>query len=324
MKSTNYYIWIIFFSITLLCGCSKDKDEVSPLQGTYLGSNLELSINGVTLNNRVVGINNDGALILQYIIPGEVVIDIPLNNNNGKLSGETTISSGTISVQGELNKGKLIIDITYKINNPIIGTWDLSPLKTNVNNDIISSPVFIDAEPASATVSFLGKELTLAEISYMLESFLSEYLKAIKSITFRDDGFVVATFLDSKLGSTPVGLIQYCVKNKMLYLMPNLSEIYVLITNETQSRSELDVLSEILNLLTEGIPFIYNIENNELKIYTNKQIMLPYFEILKEILPFLPDDNRLIKTIETYFSDIYSLINNCTKFSIGITCDNNS
>ena len=324
MKSTNYYIWIIFFSITLLCGCSKDKDEVSPLQGTYLGSNLELSINGVTLNNRVVGINNDGALILQYIIPGEVVIDIPLNNNNGKLSGETSISSGTISVQGELNKGKLIIDITYKINNPIIGTWDLSPLKTNVNNDIISSPVFIDAEPASATVSFLGKELTLAEISYMLESFLSEYLKAIKSITFRDDGFVVATFSDSKLGSTPVGLIQYCVKNKMLYLMPNLSDIYVLITNETQSRSELDVLSEILNLLTEGIPFIYNIENNELKIYTNKQIMLPYFEILKEILPFLPDDNRLIKTIETYFSDIYSLVNNCTKFSIGITCDKNS
>ena len=87
MKSTNYYIWIIFFSITLLCGCSKDKDEVSPLQGTYLGSNLELSINGVTLNNRVVGINNDGALILQYIIPGEVVIDIPLNNNNVKLYG---------------------------------------------------------------------------------------------------------------------------------------------------------------------------------------------------------------------------------------------
>ena len=106
--------------------------------------------------------------------------------------------------------------------------------------------------------------------------------------------------------------------------MPNLSEIYVLITNETQSRSELDVLREILNLLTEGIPFIYNIENNELKIYTNKQIMIHYFEILKEILPFLPDDNRLIKTIETYFSDIYSLVNNCTKFSIGITCDKNS
>ncbi len=321
MKLNRYYIWIMIFTIALISGCSKDKDDVSNLQGTYLGSNLELSINGVSMKNKVVGINNAGTLILQYIIPGEAVVDIPLNDNNGKLSGETSISSGTVSALGTLCKGKLTVDLTIKINSPIIGTWNLAPLKSNANGAITSSPIYIDAEPSSATVSFLGKELTLAELSNMLEGILGKYAQIIQSVTFREDGFVVATFAESTLGTTPVGLIQYCVKNGMLYLMPNISEMHVLVTNETESRSELDVLSEILNLLTEGIPFMYSIKDSELQIYTNKQIMQPYFEILKEILPFLPDDNSLIKILKTYFPDIYSLINNCTKLSIGIICN---
>ena len=237
MKSNFFYIWILILTTALICSCSKDKDDVSTLQGTYIGSNLELSINGIPMKNRVIGINNVGTLILQYIIPGEAVVDIPLTNNNGNLSGETSITNGIISAEGTLNNGKLTIDVTIKISNPIIGTWNLAPLKSNANDVIISSPVFINAEPSSATVSFLDKELTLGELSNMLEGVLSEYAQAIQSITFREDGFAIATFANSTSNSTPIGFIQYYVKDDMIYVMPNLSDIYTSITNETESRA---------------------------------------------------------------------------------------
>ena len=321
MKSLYRHIWILFFIIGTLISCSddKNKNDASIYQGTYLGSNLELTISGVETTGKILGINNKGELILQYIIPGESVLDIPLTQNGGWLEGSTSINNGTVYAKGLIKDKKLIMDLTINITSPIIGKWELQPLNINSEGVVISSPIYVNAQPAASVINFMDKEMTLGELDNALEEVLGKYAQVIESITFKEDGYLIITFANSAIGTLPAGLIQYYIKDDLIYIMPNLIKLFTLTTSVTESRSEMEVISEIFNLLTEGIPFVWNIDNNTLKIFTTKQMMSPYFIILKELLPLLPSDNEWVKIVDEYFPDIYKIFETVTKFDFGVS-----
>ena len=130
MKAYWKYMWVLICTVGMCVGCSNDKDKngADRYEGTYLGSNLELTINGVEMTGRVLGISNKGTLILQYIIPGETVVDIPLTATNDSFEGTAPITDGTVYVQGSVKNGKLTANLTITTSNALIGTWDLLPL----------------------------------------------------------------------------------------------------------------------------------------------------------------------------------------------------
>ena len=214
-----------------------------------------------------------------------------------------------------------MLKLTVTTINHTTGTWQLPPFKTHAAAAITSYAIFVDAQPADVVVSLSGKNLTLAELCELVEALLGKYSQIVNNITFNDDGFVTASFADEALDVTPNGLMQYYVANNQLHLLPNLSEIFALATSYTQSRAETDAISEILNLLTEGIPFIYELKGSSLKIYITKDMILPYLEILKELLPYLPDDNSLVKLLKAYFPQVYGVIDACTELQIGIVLE---
>ena len=192
---------MIAFVFFLFANCSddKDKDNIAMYQGTYLGNNLELTINGIQTTGKVLGINNKRELILQYIVPGESVIDIPLTEKNGWLEGSYSLSNGSVLAKGILKDKKLIMDLTIQVPNALIGEWDLVPFKENENQEVISSPIFVNATPPDASVNFLDKTMTVAIFDNLLESILGKYAQAIKSISFKENGYVDFIFTD-KIG----------------------------------------------------------------------------------------------------------------------------
>ena len=320
MKSLYKYIYMYAIIIATLFSCSDDvKDDSSIYQGTYLGSNLELTISGVQTTGKVLGINKKGELILQYIIPGESVIDIPLTLKGEWLEGSAAITNGSVNAKGYVKDKKLNMSLAINITSPIVGTWQMSPLKTDTEGAIISSPIYINAQPANTIVNFMGKEITLYELSNQLETMLGNYAAVIESVTFKEDGFIVFKYRDSKLASLPEGYIQYSIKDNTIYIMPNLIKIFELTNATTESRSEMEVVSEILSMLTEGAPLTWNIDNNNLTIYATKKIINPYFVMLKELLPLLPIDNEWVKTVDEYFPYIYKIFQTTTTVDIGVS-----
>ena len=287
MKSLYKHLFLYVFIIISICSCSydKNKNDASIYQGTYLASNLELTISCVETTGKILGINNKGDLILQSIIPGETAIDIPLTHNNGWLEGATSIANGTVYAKGMIKDKKLTMDLTISITSSIVGTWQLAPLEINSEGIVQSSPIYVNAQPADETISIMDKTMTLGELDNTLEAVLGKYAQILSSITFTDDGYVVFTYTNSKLLSLPKGYIQYYIKDDLIYIMPNLTKIFALTNKTTESRSEIEVVAEILNLLTEGVPFVWSLEDNSLKIFTNKQMISPYFMIIKELLP---------------------------------------
>lgn len=318
MKTFTYSLLIFLSILCFMNSCSDDKDTASAYEGTYLGSNLELSINNVQMKNRVLGINENGSLILQYIIPGQAVVDVPLTKVGDWLEGSANFTHGSVSARGIVKSGKMMMDLTIKVENSLIGTWHLAPYELNEKGGVISSPIFLSVQPADALINIDGKEIPVSIICELIEKNLGKYAQVLSSITFRDDTFIAFTLKDNNVETSSWGIMQYYVKDNLLYILPNLTELFLRSTYEVESRSEVDMIVEVLNLLTEGIPLAYVEDNGTLKVFTTKDLIMPYLAIMNELLPLLPEDNSWVKLIKDYFPQVEAFMNGCTQFDFGI------
>ncbi len=301
----------------MACSSDHDKNSASEYQGTYLGANLDFSINGVAMKGKALGINEKGELILQYIIPGETVVDIPLSQTDGWLQGSKQLSDGSIDARGRVENKKLFMNINIKVDSPIVGKWKPVPFIMN-QQQIVSSPVYVNASPADAIIEFMGKKMSVAELTYVLEKGLSQYILPIESLNFNEDGFLTVSFVKSPIKDLLKGLLQYYTKDNTLYLYINLPEIYSLSTSDIQSRAEMEVITQILNLMTEGIPMSYSVSGNKLTVYLNEEALATYMAIIKELLPLLPNDNNWVKEFKAIFPDLYNIFNVVKDFEIGM------
>ena len=322
-KKLTYFI-VLAYSICLLFSCSNDNEDknkiISDYAGTYSGNQLKVLVSDVEMADREAVINDDGMLILKNVVPGESSIEIQLSLSNGMLTGNTAFSGGNVSVTAGLDKNILSVDAIIQLNNALSGTWNLLPYTQNSNGEIISNPVFVNASPTDATVTIMGEEMNVGTMCYFLSGIIGVYASEIKSLTFLPDGFVIATMKNEVIGSTPRGLLQYYIKDNLIYFIPNLSAITELIGSNPKSRVSIDDLVNLVNMITiTGVPLAYDIDNGELKIFVTKSMMQPSLQLIQQlVIPLLPDSNPLFVVVKDLYTEFCTAISSCTSFDIGM------
>lgn len=321
MKKNLLFLFALICSMSLFTACSNDDDQPD-YTGTYKSDALELSISGVKMTSSEVAVNNN-VLTLKGVVPGLATVDIPLTVNGTEIEGTNSISNGTVSVKGSVKDATvatkadatakmMTLDVTIEYTSNGVGTWNLLPY-TQEDEVLISSPILVEAESASGTVPFFGMEQPVAAFQNFLSSILGSYAQEIKSITLRADGFIVATYADSKKGDTPLGLVQYYIKDNMIYVIPNLSML-----NAIMPTSRAIDLGQIMEMLSNGLPLIYSVDNGNLKVYVTKDMITPYLTLIEELLPLLPAENDIVAMLNMYFAPVKGAIDSCSKFNMGL------
>lgn len=321
MKKNLLFLFALICSMSLFTACNNDDDQPD-YTGSYAGDALELSVSGVKMTSSEVAVNGN-ILTLKNVVPGLATVDVPLTVNGTEIEGTNSISNGSVSVKGSVKDavaatkagvtGKVMaLEVSIKYTGNEVGTWNLLPY-TQDGDVLTSSPILVEAESASGTVPFFGMEQPVAAFQSFLSGILGAYAQEIKSITLREDGFIVATYADSKKGDTPVGLVQYYIKDNMIYVIPNLSMI-----GEIMPTSRAINLGEIMEMLSNGLPLIYSVDNGNLKVYVTKEMIAPYLTLIEELLPLLPAENELVMMLNMYFPSVKGAIDSCSKFNMGL------
>lgn len=323
MKKVLTYFMSAMMSISLFTGCSSDdKEEIQPDHtGIYSGDKLDLEISDIDIENAEAVINGK-TLTIKNSIPGEESVEIPVTVKGNVIEGSVTNSNRAISVKGvfkDVTKvvgQELELEVTLKYTNSIVGVWNFTPFKQGEDGSFVSSPVFVDVTSPEGTVPmelFPGFVQNVPDQTYeqFLGGMLGAYAQELKSLNFREDGFIVASYTDPSKADTPLGAVRYFVKGGMVYLIPNTSMIM-----DGMTRAGMDDVAE---MLTNGIPLILEIEGDALKAYVTKEMMAPFVELLDMILPSLPEDNSLVAMLNQYYPLFKEPFTLCSQYNMGMT-----
>lgn len=320
MKKSIFYLMGLLCSLSTLVSCSSDNDDngdtkdLSVYAGTYSGENLDLSISDAGVSDKEVTIDKAGVMTLKYVVPGEGDLQIPLQEVNGNLEGTATFTGGTVSVKGLVAKSKLDVNVSIEMKNNLVGTWTVKPYISDDFGDVTSNPIFVNATPDDMDVTFMGQPLKLSNVSTFMSGILGAYAQELKSLEFRADGFIVCKFTKETTPDSPLGIVQYYVKDNMVYIVANISAMM----GGTTTRGLDDLLALMTQVSTVGIPMIYSVENNTLKAYVNKEMMAPYMQLINDdILPMLPDDG-IMAMAKTMIPELIVILKDCTTFNLGM------
>lgn len=271
------------------------------------------------------------------VLPGSPVTVLTVNlnydNNVYSFSGKDETEYCTFSYSGNLEEDKLnlaINDVKLK-NTSLAGTtWNLvemDPENPDANNGpfhIIWEPYNLEnpAEGASVDLGFMKMPIQtiiqLMTVMPMLEnptnpegeqwnvSTMLNYV--LKSISFMEDGNIVAEYRDMKGGQTitasPVNLVQYVVKNDgglLIFLNPQA----IALADKTRA---LDinsllatVMGQVLPMLANGVPMEYEKNGDKLSLYLNTPLLLPLLR--NTLTPLLQDQETVDMLIDMVSSN---------------------
>lgn len=319
MKKSIFYLLGLLCSLGTMVSCSssdddKDTKDLSAYAGTYSGQKLDLSISDAVMGDKEVTIDKSGVMTLKYVVPGQANLEVPLDEVNGKLEGTSTFAGGSVSVKGLVKDSKLDVQVAIAMENNLVGTWTVKPYVSDDFGDVTSNPIFVNATPADMDVTFMGQPLKLSNVSTFMSGILGAYAQELKSLEFRADGFIVCKFTKEGTPDSPLGLVQYYVKDNMVYVVANVSAML----GGSATRGLDDLLDLMTQASTVGIPLIYGVENNTLKAYVNREMMIPYMKLINEdLLPMLPDDG-IMAMAKMLIPELTVILNDCKTFDLGM------
>lgn len=261
------------------------------------------------------------------VLPGSPVtvlsVNLKYDNNVYTFSGADETEYCTFSYSGSLEGDNLnlaINDVKLK-NTSLAGTtWNLVEMDP-VNPDANNGPFHIVWEPynlqnpeegASVDLGFMKMPIQtviqLMTVMPMLQnptnpegeqwtvSAMLNYV--LKSITFMEDGNIVAEYRDTKgdqsITTSPVNLVQYVVKDDgglLIFLNPQA----IALADKTRA---LDinsllatVMGQVLPMLANGVPMEYKKDGDKLTLYLDTQLLLP---LLRNTLTPLLQDQEIV------------------------------
>ncbi|MDE6805057.1 MAG: DUF4925 domain-containing protein [Muribaculaceae bacterium] len=269
------------------------------------------------------------------VLPGSpvtaITVDLDYNGSVYSFSGADETEYCTFSYSGTLegeNLNLAINDVKLK-NTTFAGTtWNLAEMDPE-NPDALNGPIRIVWEPydlenpdngASVDVGFMKMPLqTIMQLMTVIPMIanpadpegsqltVSEILNyVLKSITFMEDGNIVAEYRDMNKGqsvtTSPVNLVQYVVKGNgelLIFLNPQA----IAIADKTRALDINSLLAtvmvQVLPMLANGVPMAYQTEGDNLSLYLNTPVLLP---LLKNTLTPLLQDQETIDMLVALMS----------------------
>ncbi|MGN1216594.1 MAG: DUF4925 domain-containing protein [Phocaeicola sp.] len=363
MKKNFYYGLAFMFSLGILSSCSnedenedneklellkelntsfKTNDEENKLELTYSEASLlgktatftstdgktatiELAGNTITELNAILGTD----LVMPGVVPGETTttLKVELVEDDGdsfSFEGTDEANGRTINYKGEIEKGKLTLDLNVVLEkNELTGsTWNLKPTIYEDfwgTEQLNSTPISLKWE--SEKIFDLGfaklnpgemMAITLGLVTF--DNGAGTKINAhkaianlLQSLTFMPDGNVVAKYSDAdNLASpvwqdSPLNLVHYIVKEGKVYAFLNIDAIIALSKDtEASSKSASSIMPEVMKIiipklpklipmLSNGIPLGYRIEEGttgtkKFSVFIDNELGMILKEIIIEVL----------------------------------------
>lgn len=292
------------------------------------------------------------------VIPGEVTTT--LSNVVLTQVGETYTFEGTdeangrtVKYTGEVKKDKmtLALDVTMPTND-LVGSWNVAPIieSDDWGGAYKSQPINVTWEAEPELEVFPGWSMpmnTIVNLALVMpvkgELNAHKLLQRVfESVDFRADGNVVASYSDGdniaapQWQTSPLNIAHYCVKGGKIFLYLNPDMIIKNITSKaTKAGMEnlpiAEMLTELLPMLSEGIPVAYTLNEGKLYTYADTELMLKLLnlltpmleneEFIKEIVDAVkstPDMESFAPMLESMLKQLPGIVAGTTKLEAGI------
>lgn len=325
MKKNLLFLFALICSMSLFTACSDDEEDFSLYAGDYKEASLNLSIGEVPMIGKEVTLNGD-KMVLKGIVPGEAALEIPVTIKSGAVEGSSVTDAREVTVTGTIDASKVMsLTVGLKLKNKVVGKWDLVPYTEEFDDEtwesvVTSTPISVKAVSPDGKVPFLVGEITTAKFESFMSGILGAYAQVLKDITFREDGFIVATIKGTNGDhdtTSPVGVAQYYVKDNMIYVIANLTSIMGARANVGMS----DIEKVLTMLTTTGMPLVLEVKDNALHAYVTKEMMSPFVGLIETLLPLLSEMEGMediAGMLNMYFPMFKGAFDKCTEFNIGL------
>lgn len=338
MKKNLFFVFTMLCALSFFTACSDDDDNKTDdgwkaISATYTAETLKLTMGGTEVADQSVKVDASSAeqatITLANLIPGEAEVKIEAKmvktGESYALEGSNTNDLRTVSAKGTVEAGVLTLDATLKITAPIAGTWKLAEIAKDESETFVSGPVSMVWEAAEGTM--LGF-LPVTSIPNIAEGFGSIALVLLQSVTFQEDGQIVASIskagVDLSKPVTPVwetsepGYASYNVTDKQILVFLDITKIM----GSLKSKAAIDPLEQIMALLQNGIPVNYEIapDGKSARVYIDKALVSQIAPLLPTLAELIGDDalngmGQLVKSILKAFPEA---MEKTTKFEVGL------
>lgn len=331
------------------------------------GKSADITLEGadITLAREAMA----SGLVNPGVIPGEpkVMFSAALQSveNGYTFAGEHVTDNYSMKYKGAVEKGKLNLALEVKLvgDNALVGTtWNLfpyapyaekNPLHVVWNSDKPFSVVLFPFPGATPVELQPGEFITLMSVMDIIPvgdktMGVNEVLSCLlHSVTFREDGNIVASYSDmANIASpefldSPLNMVQYAVKNEKLYLYLNVDAIMGAVQKvatkgldiETILPAVLPKLMELIPMLSNGIPLGYSVneKGDELAVYIDNElgsklidILLPLFEneeivaAIKEAATSNPDFAAFAGVVEAILEQAPEVFAKTNEMELGL------
>lgn len=272
---------LIVFAGMISCKDETKENPIAPPDDSYTGNSLILTLNGKTINGKTIELVTSGEgqcmMTLHDILPGEDEIPLDASLDYGKegysISGENKNALRALHAEGNIKKGILHMNISFKIVSEIVGKWKLaqrwddknvSALFIEIENNMINTvklpsltwqryPGAIITDPIVVPVRDTPDEILPERIERGFPSYVTNAITAdacsmtVQEINFKDDGILTVTYTDY---SKPEPHLQVTTAEDMIRY--NLVDNFIwFATNEDPARCfplRTQVIDEVLRI----------------------------------------------------------------------------
>lgn len=241
------------------------------------------------------------------VVPGQLFtnfFNVPIILSGDKYTFEGTDYSDGVEIKysGSVQKDKLTMSVDVKMpQNELMGAWNLAAPSLLINWE------------TSATIKVNGAwfhmppeelELPVSRVLSMAGPIILNMVsESLQSITFGEDGNITASYKkkdNAGWKTSPINLAQYYVKDGKMYLQLNITQILATV-QAGRSKAEvfpswINLLLNLANYLSEGIPLRYNAADGKAQLTLEK-------DVIEKLMALLADDTLSGMIIEKILED---------------------
>ncbi|MDR0430933.1 MAG: DUF4925 domain-containing protein [Tannerellaceae bacterium] len=353
-KNFLMYLLMTAFTVAFFAACGGDDDKPKPGPGptpggggktptettwkdgvgTYDGNTLVIDGKAAATSQKsaaiAIGSGDDAKITLTNVLPDTASVEfdgvkMTKSESNYTFESETTVGATTISIKGTLSgipatkadeTKEFSINVTRKINSPIVGTWKL-------NFSEKGGDVFVDVKTGDAAVD---KQYAL--LGAMLGGKMAEKVSAVTSILTDNGAFDVNWVKQGE--KDPTGMppaiqsmvsIQYFVSENQLFVALDKSLLPLLGVFLGDNFN----MDSLLALMVDkggyyALPVSMKVEGDSASFYMSKEMLGAVLVIATPILGNkLGDmDPVMAAMLKAMLEQLPELIKKSEKFDVGL------
>lgn len=242
------------------------------------------------------------------VVPGQLFtnfFNVPITLSGDKYTFEGTDNSDGVEIKysGSVQKDKLTMSVDVKMpQNALKGTWNVAAQQP-LNFVWSAGNATLDLSHISDSPE-LSQPIPLSIAAPILGNFAGSMLQQVlQNITFREDGNITASYKkkdNAGWKTSPINLAQYYVKDGKMYLQLNITQILATV-QAGRSKAEvfpswINLLLNLANYLSEGIPLRYNAADGKAQLTLEK-------DVIEKLMALLADDTLSGMIIEKILED---------------------